>query len=286
MTEQLAPDDEINDGMIAAVRRSCRVFNEMPRAHIYKACRAVLHFLDNERIASTRASTAGSAVGWRCFHCDEYFTDKKLAAEHFGSEIEDPACKLNALEGGILGLLRGAEAELSTYRREDNATSRAFYALGAEHTTALMREEEKGYARGLADGRAHPAHPSATPDTIREALTEARRYLAYLSGETDGFFVGPGMPKDCLAQIDSALAASPWRDIARAPKSGQFLVTHWTPDEPFYSEIELVQAPFLADGRILNLNSGNYSPSGIWTHWTPAPPLPLKPLPSPSKEGR
>lgn len=58
-----------------------------------------------------------------------------------------------------------------------------------------------------------------------------------------------------------------------APRNGQFLVTQWELGATTYSEIELVQAPFLKDGRILNLNSGNYTMAGVWTHWHPAPSL-------------
>jgi len=109
---------------------------------------------------------------WRCFHCDEVFTDRDLAADHFGvCETRDAACKLNAMEGGILSLYREAEATLDRYRREDNESFREFYRLGAAHSTALMREEEKGYARGLADGRAESAREA-------EAVKEPAAMLA------------------------------------------------------------------------------------------------------------
>lgn len=95
---------------------------------------------------------------WRCFHCDDIFTDREAAADHFGIQIDgladEPGCKLNQTEGGILKMLREANAELAKYRQEDDAQTRMFYALGAEHTVALRREEEKGYARGLANGQA------------------------------------------------------------------------------------------------------------------------------------
>lgn len=94
---------------------------------------------------------------WRCFHCDEVFTDREVAADHFGVQIDgladDVACKLNATEGLLVKMLREAQEELRQYHQEDNAAFRQFYALGADHSTALRREEEKGYARGLADAR-------------------------------------------------------------------------------------------------------------------------------------
>lgn len=92
---------------------------------------------------------------WRCFHCDEVFTDPKSANDHFGDgggcDPEPPACKLNAMEGGLLKLYREALQELHQWQVEDNASAREFYALGAEHAVKLRQEEEKGYARGLGD---------------------------------------------------------------------------------------------------------------------------------------
>jgi hypothetical protein len=37
------------------------------------------------------------------------------------------------------------------------------------------------------------------------ALREAERFMAYFSGETDGYFVGDGMPRKCLDEIRTAL---------------------------------------------------------------------------------
>lgn len=99
-------------------------------------------------------------VSWRCFHCTEVFTDREAAADHFGVQIDgcadDVACKLNAKDGLLLKMLREAQRELRQYHQEDTAAFRQFYALGADHTTALRREEEKGYARGLEDAKKHP----------------------------------------------------------------------------------------------------------------------------------
>jgi hypothetical protein len=65
-----------------------------------------------------------------------------------------------------------------------------------------------------------------------------------------------------------------WRPIETLPPSGQALVTD---DElpfdegPGYGTIELVVCPMLADGRILNQNSGNYTRAGVWKWWYPVP---------------
>lgn len=119
------------------------------------------HLLWVEMIAALRLSPV--MAGWRCFHCDEVFSDEVTAKEHFGCELHsEPACKLNALEGGLLKLLRDQEEELRQHRSEQTAFAREFYALGADHYQAQRREEEKGYARGLADGAALSApHPQA-----------------------------------------------------------------------------------------------------------------------------
>jgi hypothetical protein len=65
-----------------------------------------------------------------------------------------------------------------------------------------------------------------------------------------------------------------WRPINTAPTSGQFLVTNWEPGDAWACTIELVNGPFLPDGRILNQNTGNYSNAGTWTYWMPLPPQP------------
>lgn len=90
---------------------------------------------------------------WRCFFCDEVFTDRAAASEHFGVSLDsEPLCKISAEEGGIAGKLREFEEQLIPYRLEDSVTERRMLAMQAEHATALRREEEKGYSRGLADG--------------------------------------------------------------------------------------------------------------------------------------
>jgi hypothetical protein len=114
----------------------------------------------NDLVTVAPASTEATKKEWRCFHCDEVFTDHAAAADHFGVQIDDcadnVACKLNATEGLIVKMLREAQQELRIYHQEDNAAFQQFYALGAQHSTALLREEEKGYARGLEDAKKFP----------------------------------------------------------------------------------------------------------------------------------
>jgi hypothetical protein len=92
---------------------------------------------------------------WRCFHCDEVFTAAADAAAHFGDERDDePLCKLAQVDGNLAKVIRDLQQELAAYRREDTASYREFYSLGADHARALIREEQKGYDRGVYDGRA------------------------------------------------------------------------------------------------------------------------------------
>lgn len=81
---------------------------------------------------------------WRCFHCDEVFTDFAEAELHFGrSEYHTPVCQIDATQ------LRDLERQLHSYHEEDTDLHRALHKQEAEHAVALRREEEKGYARGL-----------------------------------------------------------------------------------------------------------------------------------------
>ena len=81
---------------------------------------------------------------WRCFHCDECFTTKEAALEHFGPhELADPACQID------IGRFREMETYFERCQAEDSDSDRQFYAMRADHAQALKREEEKGFERGL-----------------------------------------------------------------------------------------------------------------------------------------
>lgn len=99
----------------------------------------------------------GGKVYWRCFYCGETFTlqQKRWAAKHFGREHDaEPVCLIRtAGEGALLAALRAAEDQLAGYRAEDGLILRSMWAMRADHAEALMREEERGYAKGLSDGR-------------------------------------------------------------------------------------------------------------------------------------
>lgn len=85
---------------------------------------------------------------WTCVHCGEVFIDRATALEHFGpSEISFAACQIDIAE------YRRMEEFTARCRAEDSDTDCAMYRMRAEHDAALRREEEAGYAKGLADGR-------------------------------------------------------------------------------------------------------------------------------------
>lgn len=95
---------------------------------------------------------------WRCFHCDEVLRTQRDARLHFGNTNgSEPACLIKAPgEFALLTVLRNAEDELARHRSEDTDVLRAMWSMQSDHAEALRREEEKGYARGIEDAKAHP----------------------------------------------------------------------------------------------------------------------------------
>lgn len=102
--------------------------------------------------------------GWVCFHCGEAFPGTfaggRMAAQHFGSHTDAiPGCRLRmrAGEKSLLRRIRWLEEQLCTLRNrvisEDTDKDREMHAMTADHARALMREEEKGYERGMRDAR-------------------------------------------------------------------------------------------------------------------------------------
>jgi hypothetical protein len=58
---------------------------------------------------------------WRCFHCDEVFTDRAEAHEHFGDHPDDsPLCLIKGQDGGLAARIRELEAELMDAYRQRN----------------------------------------------------------------------------------------------------------------------------------------------------------------------
>lgn len=104
------------------------------------------------------AAEQAQPVAWRCFHCDEVFSTSDDAKVHFGpTEYSTPACQINAAE------YREMKERMRRYNDEDADIHRQMYGMQGEHATALIREEEKGYARGLADAKRFPADLGLQP---------------------------------------------------------------------------------------------------------------------------
>lgn len=97
-------------------------------------------------MTTTIAEVIHQPTIWRCFHCDEAFTDRSAASEHFGtSEMQRPACLISIAE------YRSMEETCRRYCEEDTDLHRALAAKASEMSQAVQRAEETGYARGLRD---------------------------------------------------------------------------------------------------------------------------------------
>jgi hypothetical protein len=120
---------------------------------------------------------------WRCFHCDEVFTDEREAMQHFGkSEHREAACQVDVTR------LRELEDQLRAYHNEDTDLYRQMARLQSDHATALRREEEIGYARGIKDYR-----------RLEDAANEVLR--VYMPQFTDSRAVD-----DCLVGLAAAVS--------------------------------------------------------------------------------
>lgn len=127
---------------------------------------------------------------WRCFHCDDVFTNERCARLHFG-ETEDsaPACKIKAgAEGSILRALRSAESEANrawqSVADETTDAAKAYYAQTTRYSQALMAAEELGYERGLNDARTDLAAAPSQPDARdAEIARDAARWRALWSSD-------------------------------------------------------------------------------------------------------
>ena len=106
----------------------------------------VLDYIEEHGLEPKRQSS-GCKEEWRCFHCDEVFTDRESAENHFGASVAcAPMCQ-------IFGkTVRAMEDQLRSYQNEDTDLHRRIASMQTEHQQALMRAEESGYAKGLRDG--------------------------------------------------------------------------------------------------------------------------------------
>ena len=103
---------------------------------------------------------------WRCYHCDAVYTDPFEAGIHFGADVAGTCACVLPHEQHLVEHIRDLEKRLDSYRTESDRVMRSIMTLEDENRRALIREEEKGYARGLRDGRRYPPDNSfiAPPD--------------------------------------------------------------------------------------------------------------------------
>lgn len=124
------------------------------------------------------------AVAWRCFHCDEVFTNKDCAAEHFGrDESREAACQIKAgAERSMVKALRTAEDAAAkawdAVHSESTDAAQAYHAQASRHRAQLQATEELGYERGLLDGIAEGLEGAAKRLATLEFII-----LSELSGE-------------------------------------------------------------------------------------------------------
>lgn len=102
-----------------------------------------------------------SEIPWRCFYCDEVFTDRESAHLHFGAgnllDQKTPGCQID------IAAYRAMEETVRRYQEEDAPIHRQMYRMETEHRYALQRAEERGYELGLKDSGLCPCAKSTTP---------------------------------------------------------------------------------------------------------------------------
>ena len=115
--------------------------------------------LDHSTVSAFEKRVRAGRKSWRCFHCGDVFLNPKHAASHFGvDQLQEPGCVavLRRGESHLLDRIRDLEQQLARYQNEDSDIMRWAAAKSSDHATALIREEERGYAKGVADTLAMP----------------------------------------------------------------------------------------------------------------------------------
>lgn len=135
--------------------------NHSPWASLYDnpALRAY-----GESCVRAAAPDGAQAVAWRCFYCDESFTDRVAALEHFGPGDGYTRQSRTACQIDIAEYRRMVEKE-ARYAEEDAEVHRSMHRMAGEHQQALQRAEESGYARGLRDPGQCPCASPPAPGT-------------------------------------------------------------------------------------------------------------------------
>lgn len=160
--------------------------------------------MTDETRQSPTQTVSHEAPAWRCFFCDELFTDPQAAANHFGCDHpgNEPLCKLAQVDGGIAKVIADLASTLHGFQIEDNASFREFYSLGADHARALIREEQRGYDRGLADAA---GAKSDEADMLRIVLGNQLAMMCALHRLMQGFLSNDPLAK---GRLDARILAT------------------------------------------------------------------------------
>ena len=105
---------------------------------------------DNAKNQLSRLKSENETLkhGWRCFHCDELFSDKHQARLHFGDvgyygAYGTPACCVDAAH------LRDLEKQLSKYRNDDTDLHRQIHASAAKESAEQKLELAESKVRDM-----------------------------------------------------------------------------------------------------------------------------------------
>lgn len=128
---------------------------------IERGCEGGIDLQPSTILSLVAMARRGLEREWRCFHCDEVFTDEHCAREHFGKyENQVPACQIKGSDRGLLGALREAENDAAdawhAVLSESTDAAKSYFSQNNRHQRQLREVEQIGYERGLADAKAHP----------------------------------------------------------------------------------------------------------------------------------
>ncbi len=170
------------------------------------------------------ATALEQADGWRCFHCDEVFLTKEDARLHFGADqMADPACQIKvAGEHALLLALRLSEDHLARYRAEDSDILRVLWSTRSDHDTAMKREEEKGYARGLRDGQYTVTRAGMAMEAAKlvERLLHSIIDDGSLHDVTEGIIELGGIVPEPAPAVPSPVSTARYMDEVDAARDG------------------------------------------------------------------
>jgi hypothetical protein len=100
-------------------------------------------------------SDIGDNKSWRCFHCDEVFTDIDLARGHFSPPypFNQPTCQTPDLINTIMKVITEQKDQLARYIAEDSDCVRQAYSVGLQAARDIQAANDKGFADGVMEAR-------------------------------------------------------------------------------------------------------------------------------------